>query len=143
VSLSDLPDVNAALNTLAATLLVMGWVFIRNGQRTAHRNCMLLAVLVSTAFLTCYLIYHFKVGSVRFPVNNWVRYVYLTILFTHTVLAAAVPILVGITLYRAARKQFDKHKRIARWTLPIWLYVSVTGVIVYWMNYRMYGPRRQ
>ena len=139
----DLVHLNAALNALAATLLVMGWVFIRNGQRTAHRNCMLLAVAVSTAFLASYLTYHFEVGSVRFPVRNWVRYVYLTILLTHTVLAAAVPFLVGITLYRAVRAQFEKHKRIARWTLPIWLYVSITGVIVYWMNHQMYGPRRQ
>lgn len=142
MTVADLPHLNAALNALAATLLVMGWVFIRNGQRTAHRNCMLLAVLVSAAFLTSYLIYHFEVGSVRFPVQNWVRYVYLSILLTHTVLAAVVPILAVITLFRAARKQFDKHKRIARWTLPIWLYVSVTGVIVYWMNYQMYGPRK-
>ena len=133
-----LPHVNATLNALAATLLVMGWVFIRNKQITAHRNCMLLAVVVSAAFLTCYLIYHFQVGTVKFPVYGFIRYVYLTILFTHTVLAAAVPFLVGITLYRAARRQFDKHRRIARWTLPIWLYVSVTGVIVYLMLYQMY-----
>lgn len=133
-----LPHVNATLNTLAATLLVMGWIFIRNRQITAHRNCMLCAVVVSAAFLTCYLIYHFQVGSVKFPAYGFIRYVYFTILITHTVLAAAVPFLVAITLYRAARRQFEKHKRIARWTLPIWLYVSVTGVVVYLMLYQMY-----
>lgn len=137
-----LPHVNAALNTLAATLLVMGWIFIRNHQVKAHRNCMLLAVAVSAAFLTCYLIYHYSEGSVKFPAYGFIRYVYFSILLTHTVLAAAVPFLVGITLYHAARGQLPKHKRIARWTLPIWLYVSVTGVIVYLMLYQMYEVTR-
>src|SRR5690606_25067014 len=98
---------------------------------------MISAVVVSAAFLTCYLLYHFEVGSVRFQGVGAVRRVYLGILLTHTVLAAVLPIFVGITLYRAARRQFVQHRRIARWTLPIWLYVSVTGVVVYWMLYQM------
>ncbi|MCB9853028.1 MAG: DUF420 domain-containing protein [Phycisphaerales bacterium] len=138
MSVSDFPHLNAALNALAATLLVMGWIFIRNEQVKAHRNCMLMAIAVSAAFLTCYLIYHFHAGSVKFPAYGFIRYVYFSILLTHTVLAAAVPFLVGITVYHAARGQFPKHKRIARWTLPIWLYVSVTGVVVYLMLYQMY-----
>lgn len=132
------PHVNASLNALAAVLLAMGWIFIRNRQVTAHRNCMIAAIVVSAAFLTCYLIYHFQRGSVKFPAYGFVRYVYLSILLTHTVLAAAVPFLVGITVYHAIRGQFVRHKHIARWTLPIWLYVSVTGVIVYLMLYQMY-----
>lgn len=138
MSVQDFPHLNAALNALAATLLVMGWVFIRNGQKTAHRNCMILAIVVSAAFLTCYLIYHYQEGSTKFPEYGFIRYVYLAILLTHVVLAAAVPVLAGITVYFAVRGNFVKHKRIARWTLPIWLYVSVTGVIVYWMLYQMY-----
>lgn len=141
MTVADFPHLNAALNGLAATLIVIGWVFIRNGQRTAHRNCMLMAIAVSAAFLTCYLIYHYQVGSVRFPAYGFVRYVYLSILLTHTVLAAAVPFLVIITVYHAARGNLQKHKRIARWAMPIWLYVSITGVIVYWMLYQLYGAR--
>lgn len=133
MTVQDLPHLNAALNTLATMLIFMGWVFIKNDQKVAHRNAMILAVLVSTAFLTSYLIFHYHVGSVRYTGSGFVRYVYYTVLLTHVILAAAVPILVAITLYRAARKQFDKHKRIARWTLPIWMYVSVTGVVVYMM----------
>jgi len=133
MSVQDLPHLNAALNTLAAMLIFMGWVFIRNDQKTAHRNAMILAVLVSAAFLTSYLIFHYHVGSVKYTGTGLVKYVYYTVLLTHVVLAAAVPVLVIITVYRAARKQFDKHKRIARWTLPIWMYVSVTGVAVYLM----------
>ncbi len=133
MSVQDLPHLNAALNTLAAMLIFMGWVFIKNDQKTAHRNAMILAVLVSAAFLTSYLIFHYHVGSVKYTGSGLVKYVYYTVLLTHVVLAAAVPVLVIITVYRAARKQFDKHKRIARWTLPIWMYVSVTGVVVYLM----------
>ena len=133
MSVQDLPHLNAALNTLAAMLIFMGWVFIKNDQKTAHRNAMILAVLVSAAFLTSYLIFHYHVGSVKYTGSGLVKYLYYTVLLTHVVLAAAVPVLVLITIYRAARKQFEKHKRIARWTLPIWMYVSVTGVVVYLM----------
>ena len=133
----DLPTVNASLNALAAVLLVIAYVLIRRRRPIAHRNVMIAALVCSVLFLTSYLIYHFQVGSVRFQGTGTVRTVYLTILLTHTVLAAAVPFLAVITVWRAYRKQYDRHTRIARWTLPIWLYVSVTGVVVYWMLYRM------
>jgi uncharacterized membrane protein YozB (DUF420 family) len=118
-------------------LLVTGYVLIRRRRWIAHRNVMTAALVCSTLFLTSYLIYHAHVGSVRFPGQGAARALYLTILATHTVLAAAVPFLAGVTVVRAWRRRFPQHKRLARWTLPIWLYVSVTGVVVYWMLYRM------
>jgi uncharacterized membrane protein YozB (DUF420 family) len=133
----DLPTVNASLNALAAVLLVIAWVLIRRRRPIAHRNVMIAALICSVLFLTSYLIYHAQVGSVRFQGTGTVRTVYLTILLTHTVLAALVPFLAVITVWRAYRKQYSRHTRIARWTLPIWLYVSVTGVVVYWMLYQM------
>ena len=133
----DLPAVNAALNATAAVLLVTGYVLIRRRRWTAHRNVMTAALVCSCLFLTSYLVYHAQVGSVRFPGTGAPRTLYLTILATHTVLAAAVPFLAGITVVRAWRRRYPQHKRLARWTLPIWLYVSVTGVVVYWMLYRM------
>ncbi|HEY0512153.1 MAG TPA: DUF420 domain-containing protein [Thermoanaerobaculia bacterium] len=132
-----LPAVNASLNALAAVLLVTGYVLIRRRRWIAHRNVMTAALVCSCLFLTSYLIYHAQVGSVRFPGHGAARTLYLTILATHTVLAAVVPFLAGITVVRAWRRRFPQHRRIARWTLPIWLYVSVTGVVVYWMLYRM------
>jgi putative membrane protein len=135
--LHDLPTLNAILNGAAAVLLVTGFLLIRARRRTAHRNVMLAALVCSTAFLTSYLIYHAQVGSVRFPGSGGWRTAYLTILVTHTLLAATVPVLAVVTLSRALRQRFDRHKRIARWTLPIWLYVSVTGVVVYWMLYQV------
>jgi uncharacterized membrane protein YozB (DUF420 family) len=140
LTVRDLPAVNASLNATAAVLLVVAWVLIRRRRVEAHRNVMLAAVGCSVLFLTSYLIYHAQVGSVRFPGTGTVRSVYLGILLTHTVLAAAVPVLAAITLTKAFRRRFASHARIARWTLPIWLYVSVTGVIVYWMLYRMQWP---
>ncbi|MCC6539490.1 MAG: DUF420 domain-containing protein [Bryobacterales bacterium] len=137
MTLRDLPTLNALLNTTSALLLLAGWYLIMQGKREAHRKAMLAALITSTLFLASYLVYHFNVGSVRFQREGTIRTVYLTILFTHTVLAAAVPVLAGITLRRAWAARFDQHRRIARWTLPIWLYVSVTGVIVYWMLYRL------
>lgn len=133
----DLPAVNATLNSLSALLLVTGYVLIRQRRLVAHRNVMIAAVVCSTLFLTSYLIYHAQVGSVRFPGTGLPRTIYLTILLTHTVLAAAVPVLAAITVWRAYRKRWSRHMAIARWTLPIWLYVSVTGVVVYWMLYQM------
>lgn len=133
----DLPGLNACLNGSAAVLLVWGYALIRRGRREAHRRVMLAAFGMSVAFLISYLIYHAQVGSVRFEGTGAIRTVYLAILLTHTVLAAFVPFLAGITLYRGLKGDFAKHRRIARWTLPIWLYVSVTGVIVYWMLYRL------
>lgn len=133
----SLPAINATLNASAAVLLVTGYVLIRSGKREAHRKVMLTAFGTSVIFLICYLVYHAQVGSVRFQKEGLIRTVYLMILATHTVLAAAVPVLAIITLRRAWAAKFDKHRKIARWTLPIWLYVSVTGVIVYWMLYQM------
>jgi len=132
-----LPTVNATLNALAAALLVWGYVLIRNKRIDRHRRVMKTAFVASCLFLVCYLIYHAQVGSVRFRRPGTIRTVYLTILFTHTVLAATVPVLAVITLRRGLAARYDKHRRIARWTLPIWLYVSVTGVVVYLMLYHL------
>lgn len=137
IALSDLPAVNASLNATAAVLLGAGYYLILTGRREAHKKVMLAAFGVSVLFLVSYLIYHFNVGSVRFQRTGPIRTVYFTILLTHTVLAAAVPPLAVITLRRAWQERFDRHRRIARWTLPIWLYVSLTGVLVYWMLYRL------
>ena len=136
-TLRDLPTLNAALNALSALLLVTGYVLIRRRRIEAHRKAMLAAFACSTLFLASYLFYHFQVGSVRFPGTGAARTFYLAILLTHTVLAAAVPVLAPVTLFRALSGRYDRHKRIARVTLPIWLYVSVTGVAVYWMLYQM------
>jgi uncharacterized membrane protein YozB (DUF420 family) len=132
-----LPTVNAVLNATAAVLLVCAYVLIRRKQVAAHRRTMIAAFVTSCLFLVCYLVYHYQVGSVRFPKQGMIRTVYLSILATHTVLAAAVPFLAIITLRRGLAAKYDKHRKIARWTLPVWLYVSVTGVVVYWMLYRM------
>ncbi|MFN7938130.1 MAG: DUF420 domain-containing protein [Bryobacteraceae bacterium] len=133
----DLPAVNAALNATAAVLLVLGYWLIRNGKREAHKKVMVTAFGTSILFLVCYLVYHAQVGSVRFQKEGWIRTVYLSILLTHTVLAAAVPFLAVVTLRRGFAARFDKHRKIAKWTLPIWLYVSVTGVVIYWMLYQL------
>ena len=132
-----LPSVNAFLNATAAVLLVWGYTLIRRKRMETHRKVMQTAFVVSCLFLVCYLVYHAQVGSVRFQKTGVIRSVYLTILSTHTVLAAAVPVLAIITLRRGRAARFDKHRRIARWTLPVWLYVSVTGVVVYVMLYHL------
>lgn len=132
-----LPTVNAALNATAAVLLATGYRMIRRGRREAHRRLMLAAFAVSVLFLVSYLVYHYEVGSVRFTGTGPIRTVYFTILISHTILAAAVPPLAVITLGRALKGRLEAHRRIARWTLPIWLYVSATGVAVYWMLYHM------
>jgi protein SCO1/2/putative membrane protein len=133
----NLPALNAMLNASAAVLLVLGYRFIRRGQIDAHRRTMIAAFTLSVLFLISYLIYHAQVGSVRFAKTGTIRTVYLTILLTHTVLAALVPFLAVITLYRGLKRSDARHRSIARWTLPIWLYVSVTGVIVYVMLYQI------
>ena len=137
LSISDLPAVNASLNALSALLLATGWVLIRQRRIAAHRACMIAALCCSTVFLTSYLYYHYHVGSVRFQGAGTIRTVYLTILLTHTVLAATVPVLAIVVLRRALLRRYAAHKKLARVALPIWLYVSVTGVVVYWMLYRM------
>jgi uncharacterized membrane protein YozB (DUF420 family) len=137
LSVHDLPAVNATLNGIAAILLIIGYLLVRRHRITAHHRVMWTAFVVSCLFLVCYLFYHYNVGSVRFDRPGWVRTIYLWILGTHTVLAAAVPFLAVITLVRAQRGKFERHRAIARWTLPIWLYVSVTGVVVYLLLYQV------
>ncbi|HUK14937.1 MAG TPA: DUF420 domain-containing protein [Bryobacteraceae bacterium] len=132
-----LPTINATLNATAAVLLVWGYTLIRRKRIQTHRKVMTTAFVVSCLFLVCYLIYHYQVGSVHFPGTGIVRTIYLSILGTHTVLAATVPVLAIITLRRGLAARFDRHRAIARWTFPIWLYVSITGVVVYVMLYHM------
>lgn len=138
MTLSDLPLLNASLNATSAVLLVAGYTLIRRGHVRWHRAAMLSAFAVSTLFLISYVVYHANAGSRRFPGQGAIRTVYFAILITHVILAAAVPPLALITLARGLRGRFDRHVAIARWTFPIWLYVSVTGVIVYLMLYQMY-----
>jgi len=133
--LTDLPALNAVLNGTSAVLLAAGYVLIRQRRIAAHRACMLLALVTSAAFLVSYLTYHYHVGSVAYRGAGWARPVYFTILITHTILAAAVVPLALVTVTRALRERFDRHVRIARLTLPIWFYVSVTGVVIYLMLY--------
>lgn len=137
ISVSQLPSLNAALNALSAILLIAGYLFIKSRNIKAHKTCMLAAFASSVFFLISYLVYHYQVGSVPFKGQGSIRLVYFTILLTHTVLATAVVPLALVTLFRALKERFDRHRRIARWTLPIWFYVSVTGVIVYAMLYHM------
>lgn len=138
IGVHDLPVLNATLNAAAATLLVIGHAFIRRGQIARHRACMVSALLVSSAFLVSYVIYHVEVGSIRFTHPGWPRAVYFAVLATHVPLAATVVPLALVTLSFALRGRFDRHARVARWTLPIWLYVSVTGVMVYFMLYHVW-----
>jgi uncharacterized membrane protein YozB (DUF420 family) len=136
-SVSSLPLLNAILNGIATVFLIAGYILIRRRQIAAHRVAMIAAFVTSVLFLISYLIYHYQVGSRPFPGRGPIRIVYFTILISHIVLAATIPPLAGLTLWRALRGQFDRHVPIARWTLPLWLYVSVTGIVVYVMLYRM------
>ena len=136
-----LPHLNAMLNATSGLLLVTGYLFIRRRKVSAHRNCQIAAIIASTIFLVSYLTYHYYHGSTRFTGQGLVRPLYFVILISHTILAAVIVPFVAVTLYRAARGQFAKHMRIARWTFPLWLYVSVTGVIVYLMLYQIYPSR--
>ena len=137
MQISILPSVNAVLNGTCAVLLVAGYLFIRRKAVLAHRACMASAFFVSILFLISYLTYHAMHGSTRFPGTGWIRPAYFAILISHTVLAVLIVPLVLRTLYLALRNRFEAHRQIARWTLPLWLYVSVTGVVVYWMLYRV------
>lgn len=136
--LGFLPHLNALLNSASAILLVTGYLFIRRHQVKAHRACQVSAVITSALFLISYLTYHYYHGTTRFNGQGLARAVYFTILISHTILAIVIVPLVLITLYRAIRNDFERHRRIARWTLPIWIYVSVTGVFVYVMLYQIY-----
>lgn len=138
---SPLPAINALLNGASAILLTIGYLFIRRKKVTGHKICMLTAFGVSCLFLVSYLIHHYQVGSIPFTGQGWIRPVYFILLISHIILAALIVPLALTTLYWAVNAQFDKHVKIARWTLPIWLYVSVTGVLVYAMLYQLYPPR--
>ena len=141
MTIHDLPAVNATLNGSSAVLLAFGFFFIKRGNKITHRNCMISAFCTSVIFLGCYLTYHgylalvLHQGPTRFLNPPWFRPVYLTILLTHTILAAVIVPLILVTLHRARKQQFEAHKKIARWTWPLWMYVSVTGVVIYWLLY--------
>ena len=141
INVSELPAVNATLNATSAVFLGLGYWCIRRKQVTAHRACMMVATVVSVVFLISYLTYHARTGSKHFAGQGLARPMYFAILLSHTVLAMVVALyLTPVTLYRALRERFDQHRRIARWTLPIWFYVSLTGVIIYFMLYHWYAP---
>jgi uncharacterized membrane protein YozB (DUF420 family) len=139
LALADLPALNAVLNATSAILLSAGYRFIRRRQITAHKRCMLTACATSALFLMSYLTYHYYVGSMPFHGQGWVRPLYFTILISHTTLAATIVPLAIMTLFRAWKADFRKHARLARWTWPIWMYVSVTGVIIYVMLYQLFA----
>jgi uncharacterized membrane protein YozB (DUF420 family) len=133
-----LPTINAALNATATVLLLVGWSLIKQHRDAAHKKVMLTAFGVSIAFLVCYIIYHLQVGSVKFAGPPPVRAFYLALLATHVALAATVPFLAGRLIYFGLRNQIQSHRRLAQWTFPIWLYVSITGVVIYMMLYHLY-----
>ena len=144
MTILDLPVVNATLNGLSAVFLTLGFIFIKRGNQKAHRNCMISAFITSAIFLGCYVTYHgylaFELhrGPTRFENPAWFRPIYLTILTTHTILAAVIVPMILMTLNRARLQRFDLHKKIARWTWPLWMYVSVTGVVIYLLLYRIF-----
>ena len=138
VPVAYLPALNAVLNATSATLLIIGYLFIRRRKMTEHRTCMLSAFVTSSLFLVSYLVLRYYAGMTRFTGQGWIRPVYFTILTSHTILAAVILPLALMTLFRGLQGRFVRHVRIARWTLPLWLYVSITGVLVYWMLYQLY-----
>jgi uncharacterized membrane protein YozB (DUF420 family) len=142
MTLSDLPLLNACLNFSSALLLTIGYVHIRQKRPIAHRNCMIGAFVTSTLFLISYLYYHAHAKTTHFVNPAWFRPIYLAILLTHTILAAIIVPMVLITFSRALKERFDRHKAIARWTWPIWMYVSVTGVVIYLILYRIFPQPR-
>lgn len=135
MDLSFIPRLNAILNATGAILLICGYLAIKRGRRDIHRAFMLGAVITSGVFLTGYLVYHAHHGATRYPGQGLQRTIYFAVLLTHTVMAGAILPLIGMVLYRAFRGRFERHRRLARWTLPAWLYVSITGIIVYLMLY--------
>lgn len=138
MTFQDLPLLNAILNTLTALLLLAGWIQIKRGNREAHRKIMVTAFLTSTLFLACYLLHKFTVGPKLFPMQGWPRVIYMLILIPHTILAVVNLPFILAAIWFAARGQFEKHKRLTRWVWPVWMYVSVTGVLVYLMLYRWF-----
>jgi uncharacterized membrane protein YozB (DUF420 family) len=142
MTINDLPAVNASLNGLATVFLTLGYFFIKRGQRNAHRNCMIAAFTTSTIFLACYLTYHYSVTAVtKFQGQGIVRPIYFFILITHIILAVVIVPMILMTLYRAWKQRWEAHKKISRVTWPLWMYVSVTGVIVYMMLYQWFPAK--
>ena len=138
MTLSDLPAVNACLNGASTLFLALGYIYIKKGRQEAHRNCMVSALITSTLFLACYLYYHYFAGRTTFQNPQWFRPIYLVILLTHTVLAMVIVPMVLVTVIQAIRQRWESHKKIARWTWPIWMYVSVTGVLIYFLLYQIF-----
>ena len=142
MTVHDLPAVNATLNGLSAVLLTAGFIAIKTGRKIAHRNCMIAAFCTSAIFLGCYLTYHITVKTVTHFVDPaWFKPYYITLLISHTILAAAIVPMILITLHRARKQQFEAHKKIARWTWPLWMYVSVTGVVIYLLLYQIFPQK--
>jgi putative membrane protein len=141
MGVSDLPAVNACLNSASTILLTTGYILIRRKRQNAHRNCMIGALVTSTLFLACYLYYHAHAGRTVFANPAWFKPIYLTILLTHTVLAVVIVPMIVLTVVPALRQRFDRHRKIARWTWPLWMYVSVTGVIIYFLLYQIFPQR--
>ncbi len=141
MSIADLPAVNACFNAASTVLLACGYILIKRGKQIAHRNCMISALISSSLFLVGYLTYHAHAGTTRFENPQWFRPIYLVILLTHTLLAAVVVPLVILTILPALRRRFDRHKKIARWTWPVWMYVSVTGVLIYFLLYQIFPQK--
>lgn len=142
ITISDLPAINAALNSLATLFLLAGFILILQGKKKAHMVCMLVALGVSAAFLTCYLIYHFNHPTTKFTEPGWPKTIYFIILFSHIPLAIVNLPMIIVTFYFALRGNFERHKKWARWTWPLWMYVSITGVLVYFMLYQWYPPEQ-
>ena|SRR5690349_25065891 len=141
MTISDLPLVNACLNGASTVLLSLGYRFIKKQKQVAHRNCMIGAFVTSTLFLICYLTYHYSAGRTTFRDPQWFRPIYLLILLTHTILAVVIVPLVLITISRAVRRRWELHKKIARWAWPVWMYVSVTGVVIYLLLYQIFPQK--
>lgn len=142
MSLSDLPLVNACLNSASTLLLSFGYCFIKRGRQDAHRNCMVGALITSTLFLACYLYYHYFAGRTTFQDPAWFRPIYLVILLTHTVLAVVIVPLVIWSVVRAIQRNWEAHRRVSRWTWPLWMYVSITGVVIYLLLYQIFPQQK-
>jgi putative membrane protein len=142
MTVADLPAVNASLNFSSAVLLTIGYIQIRKQRQIAHRNCMIGAIITSSLFLACYLVYHYYARATHFVNPAWFRPIYLTLLLTHTLLAVIIVPLIFITFSRALKQRWDPHRKIARWTWPIWMYVSVTGVLIYLILYQIFPQTR-
>lgn len=143
MSVTDFPAINASLNGLSSVFLLMGYVMIKKGRQIAHRNCMIAAFSTSVIFLACYLTYHYLAGSTRFVEPQWFRPIYLVILLTHTVLAVVIVPLIALSFHRALKARYELHKKISRWTWPLWMYVSITGVVIYLLLYQIFPQQKQ